>query len=204
MKLSPKISNLIDSLKALPGIGPKSAKRMALSLLSSEKESGLSLSKSIEDAILNIKFCQKCFVLNDQDICEICKSPARDNNSICVVESTSDLYSIEETSEFNGRYFVLNGLLSPIDNIGANELRIDNLLEVIEEYNSREIILALNSTLEGEATAYFLLEKLKKKNLIITRIAQGVPAGGDLNYVDNNTLRRAISFRTELKWNHEY
>ena len=127
------------------------------------------------------------------------RSPARDNNSICVVESTSDLYSIEETSEFNGRYFVLNGLLSPIDNIGANELRIDNLLEVIEEYNSREIILALNSTLEGEATAYFLLEKLKKKNLIITRIAQGVPAGGDLNYVDNNTLRRAISFRTELK-----
>ena len=90
-------------------------------------------------------------------------------------------------------------MLSPIDNIGANELRIDNLLEVIEEYNSREIILALNSTLEGEATAYFLLEKLKKKNLIITRIAQGVPAGGDLNYVDNNTLRRAISFRTELK-----
>ena len=95
-------------------------------------------------------------------------------------------------------------MLSPIDNIGANELRIDNLLEVIEEYNSREIILALNSTLEGEATAYFLLEKLKKKNLIITRIAQGVPAGGDLNYVDNNTLRRAISYRTELKWNHEY
>ena len=199
MKLSPKISNLIDSLKALPGIGPKSAKRMALSLLSSEKESGLSLSKSIEDAILSIKFCQKCFVLNDQDICEICKSSVRDNNSICVVESTSDLYSIEETSEFNGRYFVLNGLLSPIDNIGANELRIDNLLKVIEEYNSKEIILALNSTLEGEATAYFLLEKLKKKNLIITRIAQGVPAGGDLNYVDNNTLRRAISFRTELK-----
>ena len=199
MKLSPKISNLIDSLKALPGIGPKSAKRMALSLLSSEKESGLSLSKSIEDAILNIKFCQKCCVLNDQYICEICKSPARDNNSICVVESTSDLYSIEETSEFNGRYFVLNGLLSPIDNIGANELRIANLLKVIEEYDSKEIILALNSTLEGEATAYFLLEKLKKKNLIITRIAQGVPAGGDLNYVDNNTLRRAISFRTELK-----
>ena len=90
-------------------------------------------------------------------------------------------------------------MLSPIDNIGANELRIDNLLKVIEEYNSKEIILALNSTLEGEATAYFLLEKLKKKNLIITRIAQGVPAGGDLNYVDNNTLRRAISFRTELK-----
>ena len=90
-------------------------------------------------------------------------------------------------------------MLSPIDNIGANELRIDNLFKVIEEYNSQEIILALNSTLEGEATAYFLLEKLKKKNLIITRIAQGVPAGGDLNYVDNNTLRRAISFRTELK-----
>ena len=114
-------------------------------------------------------------------------------------ESTSDLYSIEETSEFDGRYFVLNGLLSPIDNIGSEELRIEKLLDLIEEFNSKEVILALNSTLEGEATAYFLLEKLKKKDVIVTRIAQGVPAGGDLNYVDNNTLRRAIFYRTELK-----
>ncbi len=199
MKLSSKISELIDSLKKLPGIGPKSAKRMALSLLSSNKEIGLALSKSIEEAILNIKLCCKCFVLNDQDICEVCSSQNRNNNFICVVESTSDLYSIEETSEFDGKYFVLNGLLSPIDNIGSEELRIDKLINVIDEYNSKEIILALNSTLEGEATAYFLLEKLKKKDVIVSRIAQGVPAGGDLNYVDNNTLRRAISFRTELK-----
>jgi recombination protein RecR len=199
MKLSPKISELIDSLKTLPGIGPKSAKRMALSLLSSNKEVGLTLSKSIEDAILNVQFCQKCFVLNDKDLCEICSSGSRNNNSVCVIESTSDLYSIEETSEFNGRYFVLNGLLSPIDNIGAEELRIEKLIDIIHEYNSKEVILALNSTLEGEATAYFLLEKLKKKDVTVTRIAQGVPAGGDLNYVDNNTLRRAISFRTELK-----
>ena len=199
MKLSPKISELIDSLKTLPGIGPKSAKRMALSLLSSNKEVGLTLSKSIEDAILNVQFCQKCFVLNDNDLCEICSSVSRNNNSVCVIESTSDLYSIEETSEFNGRYFVLNGLLSPIDNIGAEELRIEKLTDIIHEYNSKEVILALNSTLEGEATAYFLLEKLKKKDVTVTRIAQGVPGGGDLNYVDNNTLRRAISFRTELK-----
>ncbi len=199
MKLSSKISELIDSLKTLPGIGPKSAKRMALSLLSSNKEIGLSLSKSIEDAILNIQLCKKCFVLNDQEICEICKSVNRNNNSICVIESTSDLYSIEETSEFDGRYFVLNGLLSPIDNISAEELRIEKLLDMINDYNSKEVILALNSTLEGEATAYFLLEKLKKMDVTVTRIAQGVPAGGDLNYVDNNTLRRAISFRTELK-----
>ena len=199
MKLSPKISELIDSLKTLQGIGPKSAKRMALSLLSSNKEVGLTLSKSIEDAILNVQFCQKCFVLNDNDLCEICSSVSRNNNSVCVIESTSDLYSIEETSEFNGRYFVLNGLLSPIDNIGAEELRIEKLTDIIHEYNSKEVILALNSTLEGEATAYFLLEKLKKKDVTVTRIAQGVPAGGDLNYVDNNTLRRAISFRTELK-----
>ena len=179
MKLSPKISELIDSLKSLPGIGPKSAKRMALSLLSSNKEIGLLLSKTIEDAILN--------------------SANRSHNYICVVESTSDLYSIEETSEFDGRYFVLNGLLSPIDNIGVEELRIEKLLDIIDEFDSKEVILALNSTLEGEATAYFLLEKLKKKDVTVTRIAQGVPAGGDLNYVDNNTLRRAISFRTELK-----
>ena len=118
---------------------------------------------------------------------------------ICIIETTSDLYSIEETSEFDGIYFVLNGLLSPIDNVGSDELRIEKLLEMIEENAAKEVILALNSTLEGEATAYFLLEKLKNKNVIVTRIAQGVPAGGDLNYVDNNTLRRAISFRTELK-----
>tara|TARA_B100000212_G_scaffold333931_1_gene304003 strand:- start:985 stop:1584 length:600 start_codon:yes stop_codon:yes gene_type:complete len=199
MKLSPKISELINSLKTLPGIGPKSAKRMALSLLSSNKEIGLSLSKSIEDAILNIQLCQKCYVLNDKELCEICKSTNRNNNSICVVESTSDLYSIEDTSEFDGRYFVLNGLLSPIDNIGIEELRIKKLIDIIDEFDSKEVILALNSTLEGEATAYFLLDKLKKKDVTVTRIAQGVPAGGDLNYVDNNTLRRAISFRTELK-----
>ena len=199
MKLSLKISELIDSLKTLPGIGPKSAKRMALSLLTSNKEIGLNLSKSIEDAILNIQLCQKCFVLNDQEICEICKSSNRNKTTICIIETTSDLYSIEETSEFDGIYFVLNGLLSPIDNVGSDELRIEKLLEMIEENAVKEVILALNSTLEGEATAYFLLEKLKNKNVIVTRIAQGVPAGGDLNYVDNNTLRRAISFRTELK-----
>ena len=199
MKLSSKISALIDGLKVLPGIGPKSAKRMALSLLSSNKDTALSLSKSIEEAVLNIKFCSKCFVLNDQEICEICRSPERRNDSICVVESTSDLYSIEETSEFKGKYFVLNGLLSPIDNIGAEELNIGSLLELIGEYDSKEIIIALNSTLEGEATSYFLLEKLKKENIVISRIAQGVPSGGDLNYVDNNTLRKALSFRTELK-----
>ena len=199
MKLSSKISALIDALKVLPGIGPKSAKRMALSLLSSNKDTALSLSKSIEEAVLNIKFCSKCFVLNDQEICEICRSPERMNDSICVVESTSDLYSIEETSEFKGKYFVLNGLLSPIDNIGAEELNIGSLLELIGEYDSKEIIIALNSTLEGEATSYFLLEKLKKENIVISRIAQGVPSGGDLNYVDNNTLRKALSFRTELK-----
>ena len=199
MKLSSKISALIDALNVLPGIGPKSAKRMALSLLSSNKDTALSLSKSIEEAVLNIKFCSKCFVLNDQEICEICRSPERRNDSICVVESTSDLYSIEETSEFKGKYFVLNGLLSPIDNIGAEELNIGSLLELIGEYDSKEIIIALNSTLEGEATSYFLLEKLKKENIVISRIAQGVPSGGDLNYVDNNTLRKALSFRTELK-----
>ena len=199
MKLSSKISALIDALKVLPGIGPKSAKRMALSLLSSNKDMALSLSKSIEEEVLNIKFCSKCFVLNDQEICEICRSPERRNDSICVVESTSDLYSIEETSEFKGKYFVLNGLLSPIDNIGAEELNIGSLLELIGEYDSKEIIIALNSTLEGEATSYFLLEKLKKENIVISRIAQGVPSGGDLNYVDNNTLRKALSFRTELK-----
>ena len=140
MKLSSKISALIDALKVLPGIGPKSAKRMALSLLSSNKDTALSLSKSIEEAVLNIKFCSKCFVLNDQEICEICRSPERRNDSICVVESTSDLYSIEETSEFKGKYFVLNGLLSPIDNIGSEELKGNEIIKEINIMKPKSII----------------------------------------------------------------
>ena len=163
MKLSPKISELIDSLKSLPGIGPKSAKRMALSLLSSNKEIGLLLAKSIEDAILNIQLCQKCYVLNDQELCEICNSANRNNNSICVVESTSDLYSIEETSEFDGRYFVLNGLLSPIDNIGAEELRIEKIIRSHRRIQFKRGHSCIELNIRRRGYCLFFIGKIKKE-----------------------------------------
>mgnify|MGYP001159655079 FL=1 len=199
MKLSTNILKLIEALQVLPGIGPKSAKRMALFLLTSDTNKALNISDALKTSISTIQQCEKCYVLNENKICDICSSAERDNKIMCVVETTSDLYSIEETGEYKGKYFVLNGLLSPIDNIGTEELKIKKLLLLIKDRNVSEVILALNTTLEGEATSYYILDKLKEDNLKITRIAQGVPAGGDLNYVDNATLRRALSYRTEIK-----
>ena len=123
---------------------------------------------------------------------------SRDEKYLCIVESTSDLFAIEETNEFQGKYFVLNGLLSPIDGIGPDELKIKKLLNLCTQREIKEVIIALNSTLEGEATSYFLLENLKEMNIKVTKLAEGVPAGGDLDYVDNNTLKRAFSWRREL------
>ena len=132
------------------------------------------------------------------EVCSICSDSSRDNESLCIVESTSDLFAIEETNEFKGKYFVLNGLLSPIDGIGPDELRIKKLLNLSEQRKIKEVIIALNSTLEGEATSYFLLDNLKEANIKVTKLAEGVPAGGDLDFVDNNTLKRAFSWRREL------
>ena len=156
---------------------------MALNLLSKQTAIEL-ISNSINIALDTIRPCQCCGVINDLEICNICSSKIRDNDLLCIVESTSDLFSIEETREFFGKYFVLNGLLSLIENIGPDDLRISKLIEICEERNVKEVIIALNSTLEGEATTYYLLDKLET-DIKISKLAQGVPAGGDLNYVDN-------------------
>ena len=174
---------------------------MALNLLSTNKQGAELISNSINVALDTIRPCQCCGVINDLEICNICSSETRDNDLLCIVESTSDLFSIEETREFSGKYFVLNGLLSPIENIGRDDLRISKLIEICEERNVKEVIIALNSTLEGEATSYYLLNKLEKTDIKISKLAQGVPAGGDLNYVDNNTLKQAFSWRRELEKN---
>ena len=149
-------------------------------------------------AIDSVRQCKICGVLNDLEVCSICSDSSRDNESLCIVESTSDLFAIEETNEFKGKYFVLNGLLSPIDGIGPDELRIKKLINLSEQRKIKEVIIALNSTLEGEATSYFLLDNLKEANIKVTKLAEGVPAGGDLDFVDNNTLKRAFSWRREL------
>lgn len=201
MKISNNIEVLIDALKILPGVGPKTAKRMALNLLSKNKEGAEQIASSIQNAIETIRACDSCGVINDLEECNICSSASRDNSSLCLVETTSDLFSIEETKEFGGKYFVLNGLLSPIENIGPEELKIPKLIEICKKRTVKEVIIALNSTLEGEATSYYLLDKLEGLDIKISKLAQGVPAGGDLNYVDSNTLRQAFSWRRELEKN---
>lgn len=201
MKISNNIEALIDALKILPGVGPKTAKRMALNLLSKNKEGAEQIASSIQNAIETIRACDSCGVINDLEECNICSSASRDNSSLCLVETTSDLFSIEETKEFGGKYFVLNGLLSPIENIGPEELKIPKLIEICKKRTVKEVIIALNSTLEGEATSYYLLDKLEGLDIKISKLAQGVPAGGDLNYVDSNTLRQAFSWRRELEKN---
>ena len=201
MKISNNIEALIDALKILPGVGPKTAKRMALNLLSKNKEGAEQIASSIQNAIETIRACDSCGVINDLEECNICSSASRDDSSLCLVETTSDLFSIEETKEFGGKYFVLNGLLSPIENIGPEELKIPKLIEICKKRTVKEVIIALNSTLEGEATSYYLLDKLEGLDIKISKLAQGVPAGGDLNYVDSNTLRQAFSWRRELEKN---
>ena len=201
MKISENIESLINALKVLPGVGPKTAKRMALSLLSTNKEGAELISSSIKLALDTIRPCESCRVINDLEICNICSSDSRDNDLLCIVESTSDLFSIEDTREFSGKYFVLNGLLSPIENIGPEDLNVSKLIEICNQRNVKEVIIALNSTLEGEATSYYLLDKLEESDIKISKLAQGVPAGGDLNYVDNNTLKQAFSWRRELEKN---
>ena len=162
MKISKNIENLMMNLQILPGVGPKTAKRLALFLLGENKKDARKLSCSIDEALDSIKECQICGVLNDLEICSICSDSARDDSNLCVVETTSDLFAIEDTKEFNGKYFVLNGLLSPIDGIGPDELRINKLMEICNTRKVKEIVIALNSTLEGEATGYFLFENFKK------------------------------------------
>ena len=161
MKISKNIENLMMNLQVLPGVGPKTAKRLALFLLGENKKDARKLSCSIDEALDSIKECQICGVLNDLEICSICSDSARDDSNLCVVETTSDLFAIEDTKEFNGKYFVLNGLLSPIDGIGPDELRINKLMEICNTRKVKEIVIALNSTLEGEATGYFLFENFK-------------------------------------------
>ncbi len=198
MKISKNIENLMMNLQILPGVGPKTAKRLALFLLGENKKDARKLSCSIDEALDSIKECQICGVLNDLEICSICSDSSRDDSNLCVVETTSDLFAIEDTKEFNGKYFVLNGLLSPIDGIGPDELRINKLMEICNTRKVKEIVIALNSTLEGEATGYFLFENFKGTDIKVSKLAEGVPAGGDLDYVDNNTLKRAFSWRREL------
>ena len=190
------LGKLINALTVLPGIGKKSAQRMALYLLDKNKIGAREIASSLNDALNSIQRCKSCRMLTTNDLCHICEDQRRDSQCICVVESPSDLLAIESTGGFEGKYFVLMGRLSPLDNLGPDELGIPSLLEKIEKDSIKEIILALSSTVEGDATAIFIKDHVE--NIKVSRISYGIPIGGELEYVDRNTIARSIIGRVEI------
>jgi recombination protein RecR len=196
MKFSPLVQELIDSLKCLPGVGAKSAQRMAFHLLERNRHGANKLAATLSLAMDNIGHCQQCRNFTEQDLCDICQSEKRKlRQQLCIVESPADVIAIEQTGEFHGVYFVLMGHLSPIDGIGPDDLGLDILAKQLSSAQYNEIILATNPTVEGEATAHFIAELAQKYSVNISRIAHGVPIGGELEYVDGNTLSHALSGR---------
>lgn len=197
MEQSPAIELLKQALRRLPGIGPKSAQRMVLYLLERDREGAKQIVQALDNALEKVGHCSRCNNLSEQKVCEICESPRRDHSMLCVVESPADLISLEQSGVYNGTYFVLMGHLSPLDGIGPDELGIARLEAVMDESNLKEIVLATNLTVEGEATAHFISELANQRGIRATRIAYGVPVGGELEYVDGGTLARAFTGRQE-------
>ena len=199
-KVSPLVDSLIESIQCLPGVGPKSAQRMVLHLLEREREGGKLLSEALSLALESVGQCRQCRIFSEDELCSICKNEKRDKQVICVVESVSDVFAIEQSNQFRGKYFILHGHLSPIDDIGPEQLGLNQLFLLVRSEEIREMILATNSTLEGEATAHFIYDSLKDiESLSLTKLAQGVPLGGELEYVDRGTIMHAFSGRVNLK-----
>jgi len=199
-KVSPLVDSLIEAFQCLPGVGPKSAQRMALHLLERNKNAGLILANTLEAALENVEKCKECRIFTENDTCQICSNEKRNERLICVVESVSDVFAIEQSNQFNGHYFILHGHLSPIDDIGPDELALNNLFSKVKKGLVEEVILATGSTLEGETTSHFIFDNLKNvENLKLTKLARGVPLGGELEYVDRGTIMHALSDRQILK-----
>ena len=190
------VADLINALTILPGVGKKSAQRMALYLLDRNKDGASILANTLSDALDNIQRCESCRMLTSNNLCKICMDTARDIKKICVVESPSDVLAIESTGGYRGTYFVLLGRLSPMDGIGPDELGIKDLIKIIRNEDIEEVILATSSTVEGDATALYINENIK--NVTVSRISYGIPIGGELEYVDGNTIARAITGRRNL------
>lgn len=192
---SPLTKELIESLRCLPGVGPRSAQRIALHLLERDRTGAVRLAHALENASDKIGHCKQCRILTEDDVCQICANPARNDKLLCVVETPSDVLALEQAGGYNGLYFVLMGHLSPLDGIGPDEIGIDALLNEARSRGVEEVILATNPTVEGEATAHYIAETLRPLNINITRIAHGVPLGGELEYVDGGTLAHALMGR---------
>ncbi len=192
------VQDLIDELGRLPGVGPKSAQRIAFHLLKVEPADAERLARAIHEVKAKVHFCRVCFNVAEGDLCRICRDPRRDATLVCVVEEPRDLVAIERTQEFRGRYHVLGGAISPIEGVGPDDLRIRELLRRVEPEAVREAILATNPNVEGEATAMYLARLLAPLGIRVTRIASGLPVGGDLEYADEVTLGRAFAGRREM------
>lgn len=193
-----KMMALIEELSRLPGIGTKSAQRLAFHIIGLPEEKVVQLAKTIVDAKRNIHYCEKCYALTDSTLCPICRDEKRNQNQIMVVEDSRDMVAYEKTKEYKGLYHILNGAISPMMGVGPSDIRIKELLERIQNEDIQEIIIATNPNIEGEATAMYISKLLKPLGIKVTRIAHGVPVGGDLEYVDEVTLSRALQGRTEM------
>jgi recombination protein RecR len=192
------LDELASSLRCLPGVGPKAAQRMALHLLQHDRDGALRLAHALQTATTNVRHCERCNTFTEGELCALCRSGKRDASLLCVVETPADLLMIEQTQAYSGLYFVLMGRLSPLDGIGPKEIRLDRLLKRATDGAVREVILATNFTNEGEATAHYVGEMLAARGLAVSRLARGVPVGGELEYVDAGTLAQALRERRSL------
>ncbi len=199
LSYSPLIEQLIGALRCLPGVGPRSAQRMALHLLERNREGAQHLATTLERAVSEVGHCRLCRTLCEQDVCSLCANPRRDQTTLCVVEGPSDVFALEQLAEYRGLYFVLMGHLSPIDGIGPTEIGVDLLLQRVRDAGVREVILATNPTVEGEATAYYISEQVRALGVTVSRIAHGIPLGGELESIDSGTLAHALSGRRVLE-----
>ena len=195
---TPALQKLIDELGKLPGVGPKSAQRIAFHLIKLPEQDALSLANAIQEAKQKVRFCEKCFNMSDEAICEICSDTQRDSSLVCVVEEPRDIVALERTREYKGLYHVLQGAINPIDGVGPEQLKIRELLERLKGNTLQEVILCTNPNIEGEATAMYLAKLIEPLGIQVSRIASGLPVGGDLEYADELTLGRALEGRRKI------
>jgi recombination protein RecR len=198
MVYSPLLNRLMEALRCLPGVGPKSAQRMAFYLLERDREGGRRLAEILLQALEGLGHCRLCRTLSETEICTLCASSDRDRSLLCVIETPADVLAVEQATGYRGLYFVLMGHLSPLDGVGPSELGLDELEERLDRGEVQEIILATNPTVEGEATAYYIADLARGRDIRTTRIAHGVPLGGELEYIDSGTLSHAFTGRREF------
>lgn len=196
--ISPAVERLIQTLQYLPGVGAKSAQRMAFHLLADHRDQGMKLAEALQNTLTRVRQCANCRIFTENEYCDICNDPKRDHSKLCIVQNTMDVVAFEHTSQFKGLYFVLHGVLSPIDGITANHLGLNDLVEYVSGKQFEEAIIATYATAEGEATAHYIAELLKQYQTQCTRLAYGIPHGGEFEYLNANTLSQALSGRSTI------